>query len=176
MLEVVQKLRGILLFPSDATKFDLSMEKECLKWIEQLARLGRTFERLRDIERRGEKALIFVEHRSMQTLLAEAISTLFDMKRPLIINGATPGARRQGLVDDFESRRDRFDLMLLSPKAAGVGLTIVAANHVIHLSRWWNPAVEDQCNDRVYRIGQNKPVTIHVPMVHIRSIRTTFSM
>ena len=164
MLEVVQKLRGISLFPSDATKFDLSMEKECLKWIEQSARLGRTFEILRDIERRGEKALIFVEHRSMQTLLAEAISTLFDMKRPLIINGATPGARRQGLVDDFESRRDRFDLMLLSPKAAGVGLTIVAANHVIHLSRWWNPAVEDQCNDRVYRIGQNKPVTIHVPM------------
>ena len=52
MLEVVQKLRGISLFPSDATKFDLSMEKECLKWIEQSARLGRTFEILRDIERR----------------------------------------------------------------------------------------------------------------------------
>jgi hypothetical protein len=57
-----------------------------------------------------------------------------------------------------------FDVMLLSPKAGGVGLTLTAANHVIHLSRWWNPAVEDQCSDRVYRIGQNKTVHIYYPM------------
>ncbi|WP_189354631.1 C-terminal helicase domain-containing protein, partial [Mesorhizobium sp. M2A.F.Ca.ET.039.01.1.1] len=43
-------------------------------------------------------------------------------------------------------------------------LTITAANHVIHLSRWWNPAVEDQCNDRVFRIGQDKPVTVYIPI------------
>ncbi len=43
-------------------------------------------------------------------------------------------------------------------------MTITAANHVVHLSRWWNPAVEDQCNDRVYRIGQDRDVTIHIPM------------
>ena len=54
--------------------------------------------------------------------------------------------------------------MLLSPKAGGVGLTLTAANHVIHLSRWWNPAVEDQCSDRVYRIGQTKPVHIYYPL------------
>ena len=53
--------------------------------------------------------------------------------------------------------------MVLSPKAAGVGLNIVAANHVIHLTRWWNPAVEDQCTDRVYRIKQDKPVTVYIP-------------
>jgi hypothetical protein len=53
---------------------------------------------------------------------------------------------------------------VLGPKAAGTGLTLTAATHVIHLSRWWNPAVEEQCNDRVHRIGQSKPVTIHVPM------------
>ena len=68
------------------------------------------------------------------------------------------------MVDDFERRRTSFDLMILSPKAAGVGLTILSANHVIHLSRWWNPAIEDQCNDRVYRIGAKLPVTIHIPM------------
>lgn len=62
--------------------------------------------------------------------------------------------------------------MVLSPKAAGVGLTITAANHVIHLSRWWNPAVEDQCNDRVYRIGQSKAVTVHVPWPCIRRSAT----
>jgi SNF2 family DNA or RNA helicase len=54
--------------------------------------------------------------------------------------------------------------MLLSPKAAGVGLTLTAANHVIHLSRWWNPAVEDQCTDRVYRIGQQRDVHVHLPI------------
>ena len=46
--------------------------------------------------------------------------------------------------------------MILSPRAGGVGLTLTAANHVIHLSRWWNPAVEDQCTDRVFRIGQRR--------------------
>ena len=84
--------------------------------------------------------------------------------RQRIINGGTPGGQRQRIVDDFQTRPPGFDLLVLSPKAAGVGLTITAASHVIHLSRWWNPAVEDQCNDRVYRIGQDKPVTIHLPM------------
>lgn len=54
--------------------------------------------------------------------------------------------------------------MLLSPRAGGVGLTLHAANHVVHLSRWWNPAVEDQCTDRVYRIGQNKKVCVYLPL------------
>jgi SNF2 family DNA or RNA helicase len=51
--------------------------------------------------------------------------------------------------------------MILSPRAGGVGLTLTAANHVIHLSRWWNPAVEDQCTDRVYRIGQERDVHVY---------------
>ena len=61
-------------------------------------------------------------------------------------------------------RDEGFDLLVLGPKAAGTGLTLTAATHVIHLSRWWNPAVEEQCNDRIHRIGQTKPVTVHVPM------------
>ena len=56
--------------------------------------------------------------------------------------------------------------MILSPRAGGVGLTLTAANHVIHLSRWWNPAVEDQCTDRVFRIGQHKTVHVYLPMAH----------
>ena len=71
----------------------------------------------------------------MQALLAEAMSTMFGMDEPLIINGNTPGIRRQRLVDEFQGRRRGFDVMILSPKAAGVGLTITAANHVLHLSR-----------------------------------------
>jgi SNF2 family DNA or RNA helicase len=164
MLETVQRLRGISLFPGEPGKLDLTKRGDCLTWIGQSARLGKTFEILRSIQRRGERALVFVEHRAMQAMLAEAIATEMRIPRPIIINGGTPGARRQAFVDDFEEGREAFDVMILSPKAAGVGLTILSANHVIHLSRWWNPAVEDQCNDRVYRIGQTKPVSIHVPL------------
>ena len=57
-----------------------------------------------------------------------------------------------------------FDVLILSPRAGGVGLTLTAANNVIHLSRWWNPAVEDQCTDRVYRIGQDQVVNVYYPM------------
>jgi hypothetical protein len=65
--------------------------------------------------------------------------------------------------------RGGFDALILSPRAAGIGLTITEANHVIHLSRWWNPAVEDQATDRVYRIGQKRPVHVHTPLaVHPR--------
>lgn len=165
MLEAIQRLRSVSLYPDDPWRFDLSTEKGCREWIERSARLAKTMEILRDIDRRGEKALVFVEHRFMQERFAEAATTLFGLDElPFIINGATPGGQRQKRVNQFQARRSRFDLMILSPKAAGVGLTITAANHVIHLSRWWNPAVEDQCNDRVYRIGQNKSVQIHIPM------------
>ena len=104
-------------------------------------------------------------HREAQTTFAAVVATLLKLRaEPVIINGTTPGAIRQDIVDRFQNGPPGFNLMVLSPKAAGVGLTITAANHVIHLSRWWNPAVEDQCNDRVYRIGQTRPVTVHVPL------------
>ena len=168
-LEFVQKLRAVSLFPGDPRQCDLTTRRGVAEWKGQSARLTRTFDILHELEAKGRRGLVFVEHRGMQTLLAEAISTEFDIERPTIINGATPGARRPAMVEEFEKRTTKFDLMILSPKAAGVGLTILSANHVIHLSRWWNPAVEDQCNDRVYRIGAKLPVTIHIPMaVHSR--------
>ena len=165
MLEIIQKLRSISLYPDDPWRYDLSSKPGCQEWIERSARLGKAIEILRDIDRRGEKVLVFVEHRFMQERLAEAVTTLFELESvPFIINGSMPGPRRQKRVNEFQLGHHRFGIMILSPKAAGVGLTITAANHVIHLSRWWNPAVEDQCNDRVYRIGQDKPVTIHIPI------------
>ncbi len=83
---------------------------------------------------------------------------------PLLINGSVAGPKRQQAVDEFQDRRGEFEVMILSPKAGGVGLTLTAANHVIHLSRWWNPAVEDQCTDRIYRIGQDRDVHVYYPM------------
>ena len=77
-----------------------------------------------------------------------------------IINGDISGERRKQFVDEFGNTKG-FNIMIISPRAGGVGLNIVSANHIIHLERWWNPAVEDQCNDRIFRIGQKRPVSIY---------------
>ena len=84
--------------------------------------------------------------------------------QPLIINGLVSGDARQERVNKFQSNPAGFDVMIISPKAGGVGLTLTAANNVIHLERWWNPAVEDQCTDRAYRIGQTKSVSVYTPI------------
>ena len=164
MLEILHKLRGISLHPDRADGVDTSDPASCAAWLERSARLGRAVEILRRIEALGEKAIVFVEDLAVQRAFAEAVATLMDLPRiPDIINGSVAGDRRLAIVDRFQEAPLGFDLLVLSPKAAGVGLTITAANHVLHLSRWWNPAVEDQCNDRAYRIGQTRDVTIHLP-------------
>ncbi|MGV2181308.1 DEAD/DEAH box helicase [Rhizobium rhizogenes] len=165
MLETLHLLRGISLHPeraNDANAYDPAWRTS---WINGSARLQKTFTLLEDIRRRSEKALVFLEDRAMQQTFAAALSEHFNLpNRPPIINGAMVGRQRQEIVDTFQKAPPGFDLLILSPKAAGIGLTITAANHVIHLSRWWNPAVEDQCNDRAFRIGQTRNVTIHLPM------------
>ncbi|WP_244472172.1 helicase-related protein [Prosthecomicrobium hirschii] len=60
------------------------------------------------------------------------------------------------------------------PRAGGVGLTLTRANHAIHLSRWWNPAVEDQCTGRVHRIGQTRPITVYLPMATLGGAHRSF--
>lgn len=164
-LAIIQQMRSVSLFPGDVRQGDFGSKGGIKQWVDRSARLHQTMEILNEIARRDEKALVFIEHRDMQKRFAEAAYALFDLDHiPTIINGETPGHKRVALVKAFEARRRGFDLMVLSPKAAGVGLTITEANHVIHLSRWWNPAVEDQCNDRVYRLGQEREVQIHLPL------------
>lgn len=86
-----------------------------------------------------------------------------------IINGDTKAVAnkpeeltRKKLISQFEAK-PRFNVLIMYPVAAGVGLTVVSANHVIHLECHRNPAKEAQASDRVYRIGQQKPVFIHLP-------------
>jgi superfamily II DNA or RNA helicase len=165
MLDVLHRMRGISLHPRDPAEIAGTDAARFESFARRSARLSKTIEILKGIQKRREKALIFIEHLAMQDAIADGIAALFDLDRkPAVINGGTPGEKRLAIVDAFAQSGDRFGVLLLSPKAAGVGLNIVAANHVIHLSRWWNPAIEDQCNDRAYRIGQTKPVTIHIPL------------
>lgn len=160
MLKVLHMLRGRSLHPFPPRGID-----DVDAYIGQSARLKKTFDILEDVSAAGEKALIFCEDLEMQAFLAMAVQERFTLRRlPACISGEVPGPRRQEMVSAFQSAPPGFDVMILSPKAGGVGLTITAANHVIHLSRWWNPAVEDQATDRAYRIGQSRPVTVHLPI------------
>ncbi|MEU4995416.1 DEAD/DEAH box helicase [Streptomyces sp. NPDC021622] len=101
--------------------------------------------------------LIFTQYVEMARLLeshlaSRGIGTQF-------LHGGTPVPRREAMVDRFQS--GEAPVFLLSLKAAGTGLNLTRAGHVIHYDRWWNPAVEDQATDRAYRIGQTQPVQVH---------------
>ena len=78
----------------------------------------------------------------------------------LVLHGGTAVKSRKHLVTDFQ-REDGPSFFVLSIKAGGVGLNLTAASHVIHFDRWWNPAVENQATDRVFRIGQERNVLVH---------------
>jgi superfamily II DNA or RNA helicase len=162
MLETLHLLRSISLHPTWPPAVEITEPKS---FIEQSARLTETFAILDEIEHRREKVLIFLESLELQEHLALMIKNRYGLKRrPMQINGEIGGEKRQKLVDEFQSERGVFDVMILSPRAGGVGLTLTTASHVIHLSRWWNPAVEDQCTDRIYRIGQEQAVRVYYPM------------
>ncbi len=140
--------------------------------IQQSAKLQVTVELLEDIQTANEKVILFAERRKTQHLLAHVVREYFDLRDVCIVNGDTPGnaqransmkMSRQQSVDRFQDTSG-FNAIIMSPLAAGVGLNITEANHVIHYSRWWNPAKEDQASDRVYRIGQERSVHIYLPM------------
>lgn len=161
-LGMIHALRRVSLHPS---LIEGGADPGELK-VGESARMIATIEILDRIAENGEKALVFLESLDLQE--ADQLPTLLQRRYglprlPMVINGQVSTEARQARVDAFQRERG-FDVMLLSPKAGGVGLTLTAANHVVHLSRWWNPAVEDQCSDRVYRIGQTKPVHIYYPL------------
>ncbi|HHY07192.1 MAG TPA: DEAD/DEAH box helicase [Corynebacteriales bacterium] len=105
-----------------------------------------------------EKALIFTQYKEFGDYLQSYLAQRFDCEVPFL-HGSLGREARSEMVQDFQSP-DGPSIMVLSLKAGGTGLTLTAANHVIHCDRWWNPAVEDQATDRAYRIGQTKDVQV----------------
>ena len=170
ILQVLHQLRDIsdhpLLADSQWKHFSTP------ELIEQSAKLIVTVRLLKKIRSAGEKVILFAERRKTQHLLARVVGEHFGLENVFIVNGETPGSTqrknsmkmsRQQSVDRFQVASG-FNAIIMSPLAAGVGLNITEANHVVHYSRWWNPAKEDQASDRVYRIGQTRPVHIYLPM------------
>lgn len=130
---------------------------------------------LNGIKASNDKVIIFCELRDVQRLLQRAISERFNFV-PSIINGDTStnaksGESRQKQIRSFQEKTG-FGAIVLSPLAAGFGLNIQAANHVIHFTRTWNPAKEDQATDRAYRIGQRKQVFVYCPTVVANDFKT----
>ncbi|GAB1688836.1 SNF2-related protein [Krasilnikovia sp. M28-CT-15] len=121
-------------------------------------KLARLEELAQEIISDGDKALVFTQFAEFGTLLQPYLAAHLD--RPVLwLHGGLSKARRDELVDRFQSDPEPM-LFLLSLKAAGTGLNLTAANHVIHVDRWWNPAVEDQATDRAFRIGQSRNVQV----------------
>jgi SNF2 family DNA or RNA helicase len=105
----------------------------------------------------GGAALVFTQYVTMARLLQRHLA---DRGLPaLLLHGGTPVRRREELVRRFQA--GEAPVFLLSLKAAGTGLNLTRADHVVHYDRWWNPAVEAQATDRAYRIGQTRPVQVH---------------
>lgn len=115
------------------------------------------------IENRGEKAIIFCEFKDLQRKIQRCIMDHFRFS-PVIINGDNPSQSRQAHLKTFQEKLG-FGIIILSPLAIGFGVNIQAANHVIHFTRSWNPAKEDQATDRAYRIGQTKDVHVYCPVI-----------
>lgn len=164
MLEALHKLRAYSLHHDYKRQQQYANDDA---FILGSARLQACFKILDEIYQKREKALIFIEYNDWHRpdFLSNIIKSRYSLKQlPMVINGQVNSKTRQERVEEFQKERDVFDVMLLSPRAGGVGLTLTAANHIIHLTRWWNPAIEDQANDRVYRIGQERSVHIYYPM------------
>jgi hypothetical protein len=158
MLQTLQDIRGVSLHP----RIEMTASDEA--FVADSARLSEAIRVLDAVAASGEKALVFVDARAMQAALMEVLQRRYGLPEPpLVINGDIPGGKRFERAETFQ-RQPGFGVLILSPRAGGVGLTITGANHVIHLGRWWNPAIEDQATDRVYRIGQQKPVRVYTPL------------
>ena len=132
------------------------------QFIQSSAKLKILFDTLKKIKTRNEKVLICIENRILQKKIKGICDARWNFTVN-IINGDMTGDRRKNTVDQF-GQTEGFNIMIISPRAGGVGLNIVSANHIIHLERWWNPAVEDQSNDRIFRIGQHQPVFVYYPL------------
>jgi hypothetical protein len=138
--------------------------------LNECPKLAVTLTQLQNIRNSGEKCLVFTRSIQMQQLLSTAFRYAFGLEVG-IVNGASPKkgdthagrTSREKLLRRFRESNG-FDILILSPDVAGIGLTLVEANHVIHYGRWWNPAREAQATDRIYRIGQTRDVHVYYPI------------
>lgn len=169
-LSALQQLRSISLHPrlGDPGLLKVTGADAARKVIAESAKLTVVLEQLDRIKAKGEKVILFMVTKQLQVALKLWLNQIYGLNIH-IINGDTAAVQqkqdvltRKTMIEQFEATVG-FNIIIMSPVAAGVGLTVVGANHVIHVERHWNPAKEAQATDRVYRIGQQKDVYVHLP-------------
>jgi SNF2 family DNA or RNA helicase len=169
-LQALQAIRKICSDPhghAESNSSSVSIDR----LLSESPKMGWLINLLKDLgadQNGNHKAIIFCEFRELQLMLQRVIAAIFGFA-PSIVNGDTsadPRANenRQQLIDIFQ-RKAGFNVIILSPLAVGFGVNIQAANHVIHFTRTWNPAKEDQATARAYRIGQTRTVQVYYPGV-----------
>jgi SNF2 family DNA or RNA helicase/Holliday junction resolvase len=175
LLSMLHRLRNICADPRDEglrASPIVALDDYCrispkMRWL---------MERLAAVQAAGEKVIVFTEFRNIQRLLQHLIGKRFGI-RVSVVNGdtgvgtAASDSSRQAIIDAFQGKPG-FNVIILSTTAVGFGVNIQAANHVVHFTRPWNPAKEDQATDRAYRIGQEKTVHVYCPTVTAQGFET----
>src|SRR5690606_38671369 len=170
-----QKLKSLWAV-RDISDHPYLLESQILKFssdelINSSSKLQTTVGILADIKSKNEEVIVFADRRETQKMLQKVVYDTFGIFTS-IINGDTPTSKkiegksklsRQQTIDRFQEEKG-FNVIIMSPIAAGVGLNVIKANHIIHYTRHWNPAKEEQATDRAYRIGQQKDVYVYYPM------------
>lgn len=165
MLGALHRMRQICANPLQLDPKQPSSESPKLAWLKQT---------LQHIKSKNEKVIIFTELRSIQIYLQRYLKEYFGLDID-VVNGDTTssgtGLTRQYLIDAFQ-KAVGFHVIIMSPIAVGFGVNVQKANHVIHYTRCWNPAKEDQATDRAYRIGQDKEVFVYYPSIYSNEFET----
>ncbi|WP_342752309.1 SNF2-related protein [Aphanothece hegewaldii] len=154
ILSLLVKLKQICNHPSHFLKEDQ------VNTAQRSGKMLRLVEMLEELLAEGDRALIFTQFaewgKLMQTYLTKTLG-----QETLFLYGQIPQKQRQEMIDRFQNDPNGPPIFILSLKAGGTGLNLTRANHVFHIDRWWNPAVENQATDRAFRIGQKRNVQVH---------------
>lgn len=160
ILALLTKLKQICNHPDLFLKAAAETPKPASDFQRQSGKLQRLEEMLEEVVSEGDRALIFTQFAEWGKLLQAHLEQQFG-REVLFLYGSTAKKQREEMVDRFQHDPQGPRLFILSLKAGGVGLNLTRANHVFHYDRWWNPAVENQATDRVFRIGQTRNVQVH---------------
>jgi SNF2 family DNA or RNA helicase len=152
VLATLMKLKQVCNHPGQFARDNSSVENRSGK-------LERLREILVETRQTGERTLVFTQFAEMGSMMQSCFQEQFG-EEVLFLHGGVPRKKRDEMVSRFQNDEKAPHIFILSLKAGGTGLTLTRANHVVHYDRWWNPAVENQATDRVFRIGQEKNVQV----------------
>jgi SNF2 family DNA or RNA helicase len=154
ILTLLMKLKQVCNHPAHFLK------EKSIDFSQRSGKLLRLEEMLEELVAEGDRALIFTQFSEWGKLLQPYLEKKLGIET-LFLYGATRRQQRQEMIDRFQHDPQGPPIFILSLKAGGTGLNLTRANHVFHVDRWWNPAVENQATDRAFRLGQKRNVQVH---------------